>query len=137
MNRHISSVRQHSSIVLRHLCYVGRHVSVQCNSTPASTTTLLLRGQACLYSVRRHSCIILRHLYCGQTCLCSVQYRTFRYLLCYVPLIHLLFNLLSFFHLSTTLLIYDHWVLILTIYKFNFNSFIIFGFYHFFCSLTI
>ena len=28
-------MRQHSCIVLRHLCYVGRHVSVQCDDTPA------------------------------------------------------------------------------------------------------
>ena len=31
-----------------------------------------------------------------------------------------------------TLLIYDLWVLILTFYQFNLNSFIISGFYHFF-----
>ena len=31
----------------RHFCYdVGRHVSYQCFSTPASATSLLLRGQA-------------------------------------------------------------------------------------------
>ena len=31
----------------RHLCHdVGRHVSDQCFDTPASATTLLLRGQA-------------------------------------------------------------------------------------------
>ena len=31
----------------RHFCHnVGRHVSDQCFGTPASTTTLLLRGQA-------------------------------------------------------------------------------------------
>ena len=42
-------------LVLRHFCYVGRHVSVQCFGTPASATTLLLRGQAHLCSVLRHS----------------------------------------------------------------------------------
>ena len=42
-------------IVLRRLCYVGKHVSVQCFDTPASATTLLLRGQARLCSVLRHS----------------------------------------------------------------------------------
>ena len=32
----------------RHFCYnVGKHVSDRCFSTPASTTTLLLHGQAC------------------------------------------------------------------------------------------
>ena len=56
-------------LVLQHFCYVGRHVSDQCFGTPASATTLLLRGQA-------H--IVLRHL-------CSILYRTFRYLLCYGP----------------------------------------------------
>ena len=34
--------------------------------------------------------------------------------------------------LAHILLIYDPWVLILTFYQFNLNSFIIFGFYHFF-----
>ena len=33
-------------LVLRHFCYVGRHVSNQCYDTHASATTLLLRGQA-------------------------------------------------------------------------------------------
>ena len=47
----------------RHICYVGRHVYVQCDDPPPSATTLLLRGQAHLCSVRRHSCIVLRHLY--------------------------------------------------------------------------
>ena len=49
--------------------YLGchtRHVSDKCFSTPASATTLLLRGQTRLY---------------------SVPYRTFGYLLCCVPLI--------------------------------------------------
>ena len=46
---------------------MGRHVSVKCFGTPASATTLLLYGQARLYSV----------LNC-----------TFEYLLCYVPIIH-------------------------------------------------
>ena len=30
--------------MLRHFCYVSRHVSDQCFDTPASATTLLLRG---------------------------------------------------------------------------------------------
>ena len=34
MNRHIYSVQRHSRIMLQHLCYVGRHVSVQCDGTP-------------------------------------------------------------------------------------------------------
>ena len=56
-------------LVLQHFCYVGGHISDQCFDTPASATTLLLRGQA-------H--IVLRHL-------CSVLYHTFGYLLCYGP----------------------------------------------------
>ena len=32
-------------LVLRHFCYVGRHVSDQCFGTPVSATTILLRGQ--------------------------------------------------------------------------------------------
>ena len=46
---------------------MGRHISVQCFGTPASATTLLLRGQARL---------------------CSVLYCTFGYLLCCVLIIH-------------------------------------------------
>ena len=33
-------------LVLRHFCYVGRHVSYQYFGTPASDTILLLHGQA-------------------------------------------------------------------------------------------
>ena len=33
-------------LVLRHFCYVGRHVSDQCYGTPVNFKTLLLSGQA-------------------------------------------------------------------------------------------
>ena len=59
----------------RHLYYMDRHVSVQCNGTSASATALLLRGQARLCSMRRHSCIVLWHLcYVGRHV--SIQYCT-------------------------------------------------------------
>ena len=64
MNRHVCLVRRHSYIVLRYLCYVGRHVSFQCDDTPASATKLMLHGHARLCSVQRNSYIVLRHLCC-------------------------------------------------------------------------
>ena len=38
-------------LVLRHFCYVGRHVSDRCFGTPASATVLLLRGQTSLFNI--------------------------------------------------------------------------------------
>ena len=87
---------------------MGRHVSVQCDDTPASATTLLLRGQTrsvndtptlCYdisvmwVSMSLFSATVLLHcatapLLRGMTRIYLVLYHTFRYLSCCIPLIH-------------------------------------------------
>ena len=86
-------------LVLRHFCYVGRHVSDQCFGTPASATALLLRGQArsdqCFNTPASATALLLRGQARSDQCfstpaLCFgtlVLYSTFGYLLCCVLLI--------------------------------------------------
>ena len=69
-------------LVLRHFCYMGKHVSDQCFDTPASATALLLHGQARIvlrYSLINASALLLcatAPQYCtvpSGTC-CAVSY---------------------------------------------------------------